>query len=86
MVKISVFRRSLLVGVLAAAAVGASPALAAGGHKQPPSRIVSLSATATEDLFAVGAGKQVVAVDSTSQYPKNAPTSRRSRSTGPISS
>jgi len=78
MVKISVFRRSLLVGVLAAAAVGASPALAAGGHKQPPSRIVTHSATATEDLYAVGAGKQVVAVDSTSQYPKNAPTTKLS--------
>lgn len=38
-----------------------------------PTRIVSLSASATEDLFAVGAGKQVVAVDSYSGYPKNAP-------------
>jgi iron complex transport system substrate-binding protein len=38
-----------------------------------PQRIVSLSATATENLFAVGAGKQVVAVDSYSTYPKNAP-------------
>ncbi len=38
-----------------------------------PSHIVSLSATATEDLFAVGAGKQVVAVDSYSTYPPEAP-------------
>jgi iron complex transport system substrate-binding protein len=38
-----------------------------------PSRIISLSATATEDLYAVGAGKQVVAVDSYSTYPSNAP-------------
>ena len=38
-----------------------------------PARIVSLSATATEDLYAVGAGKQVVAVDETSDYPANAP-------------
>ncbi|HSZ40558.1 MAG TPA: ABC transporter substrate-binding protein [Trebonia sp.] len=38
-----------------------------------PSRIVSLSATATEDLYAVGAGQQVVAVDETSDYPANAP-------------
>ena len=38
-----------------------------------PSRIVSLSATATEDLYAVGAGKQVVAVDSYSTYPAQAP-------------
>jgi iron complex transport system substrate-binding protein len=40
---------------------------------QRPVRIVSLSASATEDLFAIGAGKQVVAVDSYSTYPKQAP-------------
>ena len=40
---------------------------------QSPSRIVSLSPTATEDLFAVGAGKQVVAVDQDSDYPSDAP-------------
>jgi iron complex transport system substrate-binding protein len=38
-----------------------------------PARVVSLSATATEDLYAVGAGGQVVAVDSYSDYPANAP-------------
>ena len=38
-----------------------------------PERIVSLSATATEMLFAVGAGDQVVAVDSFSNYPPEAP-------------
>ena len=38
-----------------------------------PTRIVSLSATATEDLYAVGAGTPVVAVDSYSDYPANAP-------------
>lgn len=38
-----------------------------------PKRIVSLSPTATEDLFAVGAGKQVVAVDADSDYPSGAP-------------
>jgi iron complex transport system substrate-binding protein len=38
-----------------------------------PARIVSLSATATEDLYAVGAGIQVVAVDSYSTYPPQAP-------------
>lgn len=38
-----------------------------------PRRIVSLSPTATESLFAIGAGKQVVAVDDQSDYPKNAP-------------
>jgi iron complex transport system substrate-binding protein len=39
-----------------------------------PEAIVSLSATATEMLFAIGAGGQVVAVDSNSNYPKEAPT------------
>ncbi len=38
-----------------------------------PRRIVSLSPTATETLFAVGAGRQVIAVDDQSDYPKNAP-------------
>lgn len=38
-----------------------------------PQRIVSMSATATEMLFAVGAGEQVEAVDSTSTYPAEAP-------------
>ena len=38
-----------------------------------PSRIVSLSATATETLFAIGAGAQVVAVDEQSDFPKAAP-------------
>jgi iron complex transport system substrate-binding protein len=39
-----------------------------------PERIVSLSATATEMLFAVGAGEQVEAADSYSNYPPEAPT------------
>ncbi|MCW2974914.1 MAG: periplasmic binding protein [Actinomycetia bacterium] len=38
-----------------------------------PTRIVSLSPTATESLFAVGAGAQVIAVDDQSDYPKQAP-------------
>src|SRR3954451_7201775 len=38
-----------------------------------PRRIVSLSPTATESLFAIGAGAQVVAVDDQSDYPKRAP-------------
>jgi iron complex transport system substrate-binding protein len=38
-----------------------------------PARIVSLSATATETLFAIGAGRQVIAVDERSDYPRTAP-------------
>jgi len=43
-----------------------------------PDRIVSLSGASTEDLFAVGAGKQVVAVDVYSTYPPNAPRTKLS--------
>jgi iron complex transport system substrate-binding protein len=38
-----------------------------------PESIISLSATATEMLFAIGAGPQVVAVDDQSNYPEEAP-------------
>jgi iron complex transport system substrate-binding protein len=41
-----------------------------------PTRIVSLSATGTEMLYAIGAGKQVVAVDDTSNYPPGVPTTK----------
>ena len=37
-----------------------------------PERIVSLSPTATEMLYAIGAGSQVVAVDEYSNYPEQA--------------
>lgn len=38
-----------------------------------PERIVSLSPTSTEVLFAIGAGDRVVAVDDQSSYPPEAP-------------
>lgn len=40
-----------------------------------PQSIISLSPTATEILFAIGAGSQVVAVDDQSNYPPEAPRS-----------
>ncbi|MBO2451082.1 ABC transporter substrate-binding protein [Actinomadura barringtoniae] len=43
-----------------------------------PKRIVSLSPTHTESLFAIGAGKQVVAADEYSTYPANAPKTKLS--------
>ncbi len=43
-----------------------------------PRRIVSLSPTSTEDLFAIGAGPRVVAVDDESDYPANAPRTKLS--------
>jgi iron complex transport system substrate-binding protein len=61
---------ALLGAAFLAFAGAASPA-------QPiPHRIVSLSPTATEDLFAIGAGEQVIAVDSQSDYPKGAPRTK----------
>src|ERR1700684_3857675 len=44
--------------------------------KTPPRAIVSLSPTATEMLYAIGAGSQVKAVDSYSDYPPNAPKTK----------
>ncbi len=41
-----------------------------------PTAIVSLSPTATEMLYAIGAGKQVKAVDSYSDYPPGAPVTQ----------
>jgi iron complex transport system substrate-binding protein len=46
--------------------------------KAKPTRIVSLSPSSTESLFAIGAGKQVVAVDDQSDYPKQAPQTKLS--------
>jgi ABC-type Fe3+-hydroxamate transport system substrate-binding protein len=43
-----------------------------------PRRIVSLSPTATEMLYAVDAGSQVVAVDGYSNFPTQAPTTKLS--------
>ena len=48
---------------------GTTPTTAAG---DVPGRIVSLSPTHTEMLFAIGAGDQVVAVDSLSTFPEEA--------------
>ena len=61
--------RSLLLAATVAALLAVQPVWAA----TTPHRIISLSPTATESLFAIGAGKQVVAVDDQSDYPKRAP-------------
>jgi iron complex transport system substrate-binding protein len=64
----------------AAAAVAVTMALAVAGcgsssdqAEQRPSRIVSLSPSATETLFAIGAGDQVIAVDEESDHPRGVP-------------
>jgi iron complex transport system substrate-binding protein len=41
-----------------------------------PDRILSLSASATQMLYAIGAGSQVVGVDKYSTYPPNAPRTK----------
>ncbi|ALG12783.1 ABC transporter substrate-binding protein [Kibdelosporangium phytohabitans] len=46
--------------------------------ERQPVRIVSLSPTATEVLYAIGAGKQVVAVDDQSNFPAEAPRTQLS--------
>jgi iron complex transport system substrate-binding protein len=62
----------LLLALAAAGCGGKTPGGTAESGRQPR-RIVSLSPTATELLFAVGAGGQVVAVDSNSNHPADAP-------------
>jgi iron complex transport system substrate-binding protein len=84
-------RRSLIVAFVALVLAGAASSHttaafpvtihAANGDvviSKQPARIVSISPTTTEDLFAVGAGKQVVAVDEDSDYPKQAPRTKLS--------
>src|SRR5439155_306469 len=63
---------------LALVALAAAALLSPAAHAALPQRIVSLSPTATEDLFAVGAGSQVVAVDDQSNYPAGAPQTKLS--------
>jgi iron complex transport system substrate-binding protein len=71
-----VLRRALpILAALAAAlaVVSLSAAAPQQTSAKRPHRIISLSPTVTEDLFAIGAGKQVVAVDQDSNYPRRAP-------------
>jgi iron complex transport system substrate-binding protein len=84
-------RRTLAGALLATALACATPSAAlakfpvtidaANGHvtiAKRPARIVVLSATATETVFAIGAGRQVVAVDDQSNYPRGAPRTKLS--------
>ena len=71
---VTVRSAGLLALVLALALVPA----ASSSRTVFPQRIVSLSPTATEDLFAIGAGRQVVAVDDQSNYPASAPKTKLS--------
>ena len=74
----------LALAILAAlVAAFALVSLSAAAHQRTrathrPHRIISLSPTVTEDLFALGAGKQVIAVDQDSNYPRRAPRTKLS--------
>jgi len=59
----------------------ASKSLAQASSKKPakaPVRIISLSPSATEILWGIGAAKQVAAVDDNSNFPAGVPTSKLS--------
>jgi iron complex transport system substrate-binding protein len=67
-----VFHRSVVFTAFVAVLVVLSGA-AGARTTAVPHRIISLSPSSTESLFAIGAGAQVVAVDDQSDYPKRAP-------------
>ena len=70
--RIKIVGSSALALLLATAAFSNISAQAA---IKAPQKIISLSPSATEILFGIGAGPQVLAVDDNSDYPTNAPHS-----------
>ncbi len=75
-------RRTLIIVALALALVGgvtplSSAATSAGAAVRRPGCVVSLSPTATETLYAIGAGAQVQAVDKDSNYPTHGLPAKR---------
>jgi cobalamin transport system substrate-binding protein len=71
-------RRATLVLAAALCASGTLAITSAGAGASPaPACVVSLSPTATETLFAIGAGAQVKAVDKDSNYPTTGLPSKR---------
>jgi iron complex transport system substrate-binding protein len=80
---------AIAIAAIVFASVLATPAQAAatkypltvkfGGYTtkiaKKPTKIISLSPSATEILYAIGAGSQILAVDNLSNYPANAPVS-----------
>jgi iron complex transport system substrate-binding protein len=60
------------ISLIALTGMNSSPAYSA----TPLHKIISLSPSATEDLFAIGAGPQVIAVDQLSNFPAKAPVSK----------
>ena len=63
-----------LLGISCASDGGTEQVPVSGGSSSEIAEsIVSLSPTATEILFAIGAGEQVIAVDDQSNFPSSAP-------------
>ena len=75
------FVLALFLGALALPLFGGSFAGATSDAK--PQCIVSLSPTATETLFAIGAGPQVQAVDTDSDFPKTGLPAKRINALNP---
>jgi iron complex transport system substrate-binding protein len=82
MVTAAIVATALLLGGCGSSGDDAEPAASSAAYPvtvgtvtltERPDRIVSLAPTATEMLFAIGAGPQVVAVDDQSTYPADAP-------------
>jgi len=70
MFKVKPFLIKVVVATLAFSFLALNPTQAATAI---PKRIISLSPSATEILYAIGAGNQVIAVDDLSNYPSTAP-------------
>ncbi|MEN9714617.1 MAG: hypothetical protein RJA35_84 [Actinomycetota bacterium] len=70
---------ALAVVVLSAGlGLGQSAQAANSSAVTPPKRIISLSPSATEILWGIGAAKQVIAVDDNSNFPAGVPTTKLS--------
>nr|WP_040799698.1 ABC transporter substrate-binding protein [Nocardia higoensis] len=69
---------ALVLLIAACDATESAPATDGGDAAAEPQAIVSLSPTATEMLYAIGAGEQVVAVDDRSDYPEGVPVTELS--------
>jgi iron complex transport system substrate-binding protein len=69
------FLTKLAIAIMATSFLAINPSHAAPNI---PKRIISLSPSATEILYAIGSGKQVIAVDDLSNYPSEAPMTKLS--------
>jgi iron complex transport system substrate-binding protein len=69
------FLTKLAIAIMATSFLAINPSHAAANI---PKRIISLSPSATEILYAIGSGKQVIAVDDLSNYPSEAPITKLS--------